>query len=79
MIDYEMKKFDLDYNYQITTEMILKLMQGKRLHFQMNENSPRFTFHPPESGVFISDKQYHALRAYTSNGQEYIFHQIEND
>lgn len=79
MIDYDKKKFEFDYNYQITTDMILSLMQGKKLHFQMGENSPRFTFYPPQQGVFITDRQYAALKASGTNGQGLIFYEIEND
>ncbi len=71
-------KFDMDYNFQITAEMILKLMQGKALNFQRGENEPRFTFYPPASGVFMTDKQYHSLKASSTHGQGHIFHEIEN-
>jgi hypothetical protein len=79
MIDHEKKKINLDYNYQITTEMILMLMQGKKINFQLGENSPRFTFYPPQRGFFITERQYYSLKSSCTHGQEPIFYEIEND
>ncbi len=79
MIDHKKKEINLDYNYKITTGMILMLMQGKKLHFQMTPDAPRFTFYPPDEGVFISRQQYEALKRSSSSIQDGIFYEIEND
>lgn len=72
------KQLEFEYTYQITSEMILMLMQGKKLKFDM-DGKGRFTFYPPKQGVFISDRQYHALKSTSNDLQGYIFHEIEHE
>ncbi len=78
MSDFINKTIEFEYTYQITTEMILMLMQGKKINFEIMGKG-RFTFYPPKEGVFISNKQFYALKSTSNNAQEHIFHEIENE
>lgn len=68
----------MDYNFQITFEIIGALLRGKKLDFSCGDGH-KFTFHPPIDGIFLTKKQYYALKSCMTHGQSEIFYEIEND